>query len=43
MKKYNTKQVDDWSLDDRDFKPKRKNKNAKKIKRTKPRKSGSWE
>lgn len=43
MKKYNTKHIDDWSLDDRDFKPKRKNKNAKKIKRTKPRKSGSWE
>jgi hypothetical protein len=39
MKRYKEER-DEWSSK---FEQKRKNKNAKKIKRTKPRKSGSWE
>jgi len=42
MKKYK-EEKDEWSLEDTKFRQKRKNKNSKKIKRTKPRKSGSWE
>ena len=42
MKKYK-EQKDEWGLEDTNFKPKRKNKNSQKIKRTKPRKSKSWE